>query len=381
MEYFTGRVYKVQIKDDFKNSSNMLSLKQKEYIDSIYVGSTMDSLKNRFKHHKLICNNNCNTMIFVNMFGSKNMEIVLINEYTIVDEKHLFMYETLWMYKLKKNTINLLNSQDSFCMKKYIGKHRYFMNKEAKEIKNKDYYQNNKEYFQEKSKENRLKKKDSFVCHTCNKLYSRPKELEIHLNSKLHKFKSGYIQKCLYYCKYCKLDTNDRNEFSVHIKSEIHLNNTINLSLEEKDIIFRFNYKCTECNFEADTKREYSIHVKSDTHSLVFNLDNKNECKQCNLTFKRKGDLNKHLKTKSHIEGNKIHGIYKYVCNTCPLSSNNRLNFAKHLKSEDHILNISESKEIIDFEFKYTCNKCNFHTEEKKSYTAHINSKSHKQKN
>lgn len=73
--------------------------------------------------------------------------------------------------------------------------------------------------------------------------------------------------------------------------------------------------------------------------------------------------------------------MYTYVCNTCSTYSNNRLNFSNHLKSEDHILNISESKEIIDFEFKYTCDKCNFHTEEKKSYTAHINSKSHKQKN
>lgn len=380
MEYFTGRVYKVQIKDDFKNSSNMLSLEQKEYIDSIYVGSTMDSLKNRFKHHKLICNNNCNTMIFVNMFGSKNMEIVLINEYTIVDEKHLFMYETLWMYKLKKNTINLLNSQDSFYMTKYIGKYRYNQNKEEKELKNKDYYENNKEYFQEKYKENYLKRKDSFKCHTCNKYYSNKKDLGHHLNSKFHNSKYGYVQKCLYYCKYCKIDTDDRNEFYLHIKSDIHKNNTIDLSLEEKNNIFRFNYTCTECNFEADTRREYSIHCKSDSHSIKFNLDNKNDCTKCNISFKNKGDLNRHLKTKSHIEGKKIYGIYKYICNTCPLSSNNRLNFAKHLKSEDHILNITESKEIIDFEFKYNCDKCDFHTEEKNGHAAHINSKSHKQK-
>lgn len=234
MEYLIGNVYKVQIKDDFKKSSNMLSLEQKELVDSIYIGSTMDNLKRRFRHHKLICKNNCKTKVFVELFGPQNMEIVLIKDYIVADEKHLCMYETLWMCKMKKNKINLLNLQDSFYLKKYIGKHRYIMNKEAKEVKNKDYYENNKEYFQEKYKENSLKKKDSFVCHTCNKLYSRTKDLENHLNSKLHNSNSGYIQKCLYYCKYCKLDTNDRNEFSIHMKLESHINNTINLSLEEK---------------------------------------------------------------------------------------------------------------------------------------------------
>lgn len=77
MEYFTSRVYKIQIKEDFKKSANMLSLEQKEYVDSIYIGSTKNSLKKRFKHHKQITKNSCTTLLFAELFGSKNMEIII----------------------------------------------------------------------------------------------------------------------------------------------------------------------------------------------------------------------------------------------------------------------------------------------------------------
>ena len=88
MKYINGKIYKIQVKDDFKNSSNMLSLEQLDYINSIYICSTILSLSKRFKHHKLN-HNRCSSKILFNLFGNNNLEIILIKEYLIQQEEKI----------------------------------------------------------------------------------------------------------------------------------------------------------------------------------------------------------------------------------------------------------------------------------------------------
>lgn len=413
MEYFTGRVYKIQIKVDFKKSANMLSLKQKEYIDSIYVGSTKYNLHKRFSEHKNRLNSSSRHLF--KLFNINNIEIVLIKEYNFVDSNRLHAYETLYINKCRYIKQKILNDQLPFGISKY-----YNIDYQMKVGKTKGYKLKN----QQKSKKralNRLKDKEKLICEFCSMIFYTKISLKEHQEFENHKVEKNLSvnKKYTYNCDHCNINSDDKAIFAKHIKSKEHLE--LKLTEVEEEKIYKFRFECIPCNFKDDSSKDYKTHLESKNHREIFNILDKYKfkcepckyyqnqeklfkrhlktkshkeltdtyCKLCNFTSNENINMKDHVKTSSHklsiLKQTKpeatIKDLYTYVCNTCSTYSNDRIKFSNHLKSEDHILNISESKEIIDFEFKYTCDKCNFHTEEKKSYTAHINSKSHKQKN
>ncbi len=161
--FYIGRIYVIKVKDEFKNSMNILSLDQLKYIQYQYIGSTKLSLKERYKHHKSQFNQ-CKTRELIELFGELNLEIILVKEYQIVDEKHLFMYETLYMNKLRYQKINILNGQMSFRVDRFAEKDYRIKNKNIKKIVNVNYYEANKEYFKKHNSDYYIHHKQNFKC-------------------------------------------------------------------------------------------------------------------------------------------------------------------------------------------------------------------------
>ena len=133
----TGKVYKI-----IHNQSNIC-----------YVGSTFNTLRDRWQCHKKNynswLNNNKRSKIsiypYFEEYGIENFKITLIKEYEVIDRRQLEVYETLWIKKL--NTINELQAfnivfknHDSY--KEMIKKYK------------KKYYEQNKETINKKNKEN-----------------------------------------------------------------------------------------------------------------------------------------------------------------------------------------------------------------------------------
>jgi hypothetical protein len=413
MNYFTGRVYKIQIKDEFKKSQNMLTLEQEEMLDCIYIGSTKNSLKTRFKHHKSLNKNRCATKILVELFDRKNVAISLIKEYSVIDEKHLYMYESLHMNKFRLNNVKLLNKQASFRIEIYASKDYRLKHLEEKKEINKEYYSKNKDYFDTHNSNYYKANKQNYHCEICDYYFICESYLNNHKETKAHKVKCHEIQpdkyeeykenKYSYSCDKCNIYSNDKKIFVKHIKSKEHTD--LKLSTEEENKIYIFRFNCEPCNFKDDSKKDYETHLLSKKHKEVFNIQEefKYKCEPCRYYQNQEKLFNRHLKSKRHAElageycemckftpteniSMKYHIIsdihkleelkktnneeeFKYKCGTCSIYSNNRLKFSIHLKSKEHIVNIEESKEIKEFVFKYSCLACSFFSEEKKDMT------------
>jgi hypothetical protein len=178
----TGRVYKI-----IPNEGT-----------EIYVGSTFNRLSDRFRNHKATYKcwtegkkiRGCSSFELFDKYGRDGCEIILIKEYEVIDRKHLEMYETLWICKmrsinkympfgygikelekqkernnyeankeviLQKNKIRYEAKKEEYLNKQKI---RYEANKEVILQKNKIRYEANKEVILQKNKEYREASKD-----------------------------------------------------------------------------------------------------------------------------------------------------------------------------------------------------------------------------
>ncbi len=313
IEYITGRVYKIQVKDEFKNSANMLSLEQLEYIDYIYVGSTKNTLKKRFKHHKLSNTNanNCTSKLLVDLFDKSNLEIVLIKEYIVQKEKSnccLLMYETLHMNRLRLEKYKLLNKQNSFRVERYV---KYNRDPEVRKLTNQKYYLKNKEYFDNHNSNYYQQNKNNFHCDICGFYFVCESYLIKHKNTKAHNLKcieSGEeviinnAKLYKYSCKHCNINSNDKVIFAKHVKSKEHL--ALNLNKEEEDKIYKFMYTCDRCQYKGDSKKDYQTHLISKLHRELFNIveDFRYKCEACKYYQNQEKLFNRHLKSKRHAE-------------------------------------------------------------------------------
>ena len=97
-ETTTGRVYKI-----IHNQSNIC-----------YVGSTFNEIRYRWRDHKQdykkwLKGNHDNISIYsyFKTHGIENFKMALIKEYEVVDRRHLEVYETLWIAKLRSCNKNM----------------------------------------------------------------------------------------------------------------------------------------------------------------------------------------------------------------------------------------------------------------------------------
>ena len=129
----------------------------------------------------------CSLYKYFDEYGIENFKIFLIKEYKVVDRKHLMIYETLWISKLKAINkyipIQLLHKEkqkqyrenNKEQIKKYYLKH------------NKEYYENNKEKNNKECKKYRENNKD--------KIKQKQKEYYENNKDKLNKQKKEYYEK------------------------------------------------------------------------------------------------------------------------------------------------------------------------------------------
>jgi len=132
MSYSTGTVYKIICRLDS---------------DIVYIGSTFNSLRNRWQHHRsnygryLKAENHSMIYPYFEKYGIENFKIIKIKEYKCYrenrsDRRHLNVYETLWINKTK-----CVNKVVPFCIKK---------------LSKKQYREENKEKIRSKKKEPKL---------------------------------------------------------------------------------------------------------------------------------------------------------------------------------------------------------------------------------
>lgn len=100
-----------------------------------YVGATTQSIRNRWKGHKMnykqwLNGNKSKTTIFpyYMRYGIENFQIVLIKSYDVVDRTHLSVYEHLWIYKFRKTCVN---KQNPFKISSLTNKLYYIINRET----------------------------------------------------------------------------------------------------------------------------------------------------------------------------------------------------------------------------------------------------------
>jgi len=185
MNYSTGHIYKIICKVD----------------DTIcYIGSTFDSLRNRWQQHRKHYkdkNGAYSIHEYFDKYGIENFKMILIKDYLVCretqrDNKHLYAYETLWINKTKSSINKILPFQPLKKEKqKEYSKEYYNKNKEKikeyreenkdkinenKKEYNKEYYNKNKDKILEQQKEYYNENKDKIL--ECNKEYQQEYQKE-----------------------------------------------------------------------------------------------------------------------------------------------------------------------------------------------------------
>lgn len=124
-----------------------------------YVGSTFNTVRDRFKEHKrgyIKWKNGktgkCSVYNMFNDYDISNCKCILIKEYEVVDKRHLEVYETLWIKKLK--SINKLEPCGGI-LKKEQDKQYAENNRERHRERGRIYRENNKEKIKDKYQKNK----------------------------------------------------------------------------------------------------------------------------------------------------------------------------------------------------------------------------------
>ena len=193
-----------------------------------YIGSTFDSLRNRFRKHKTNSNCGCNTSLtpYIQEYGIENFKIILIKQYEVCDKKHLQAYEQLWINKL--NSINIMQTFKP--LKKQFEKIRLSLidSKEYKKQYHKDHKVESNQRSRDRYQKNKEKLSEKINCE-CGGKYTNQHKLR-HMRSEKHLISIGEYIKIVkdptdkILCE-CGIQYSRSNK-DKHLKSKKHLNFT-----------------------------------------------------------------------------------------------------------------------------------------------------------
>lgn len=144
--------------------------------DIVYVGSTFNTLRNRWASHKAPKYTKCAIHPYIKQYGQEQFKIILIKEYEVVDRTHLEAYEQLWINKLKCiNISNTIKIQKHYS-KNYYEKNKVLISEKCKTYRNTNpeiikerkrlYRESNKEQISEKAKQ-------KIICEVCNSSFRK----------------------------------------------------------------------------------------------------------------------------------------------------------------------------------------------------------------
>jgi len=215
MSYYTGAVYKIICRLDS---------------DIVYIGSTFNSLRNRWQCHRSSYKEYLNGKSprasiypYFEKYGIENFKIVKVKDYECYrenrsDRRHLNVYETLWISKTK----NCVNKQNPFCIQKLSNKFKYQNNKEQYRERGKIYRENNKEQIRERGKIYRENNKEKISEYRKNnKEKIREMNAEYKENNKERLRQQGKEPKLCIICK----STVRKYDFKRHTRSAKHIKN------------------------------------------------------------------------------------------------------------------------------------------------------------
>lgn len=134
-------------------------LRARERWDMIYIGSTFQTLEERYRNHinNFKRDETNNSKFVFRQFGIQNVIIEKIREYDVCDREHLEVYETLWIENFKDVVVN---RNRPFCINKLYIKEYHKKNKDEIRKKLKQYREKNKDEIREKKKQYREKHKE-----------------------------------------------------------------------------------------------------------------------------------------------------------------------------------------------------------------------------
>jgi ribosomal protein S17E len=189
--------------------------------DDVYVGSTFNELRIRWKQHKFAKTNRCAITPLLEKYDVSSFKIVLIKLYEVVDRKHLQAYEQLWISKLR-----CINKNNPFRIE-WLSK--------------KDYYQRNRnkilEYYSQYAQDN--KERVSGYKTKYNQKHEEERKAKIH-------------------CAVCKYDVIQR-DLKRHESSARHQANLI----EYHEPTHEKKIRCEVCDVEITRLK---CHEKSARH-------------------------------------------------------------------------------------------------------------------
>lgn len=140
-------------------------------------------------------------------------------------------------------------------------------------------------------------------------------------------------------------------------------------------IIFIDNkFKCI-CGKTFDTFEDTEDHVKITRRRCMNNylIDKETSCKICKLRFEYKYQLEKHLKTKTHIE--KVNGTYKDIslhCKICDIHCLSKALMEKHMNTKKHIARLEAPPLNLE------CKICNVKFKSQPHIKKHLETNKHK---
>jgi hypothetical protein len=197
--------------------------------DKIYIGSTFDTLENRWKYHKSNHKNDDYKISVDELFriyGVENCEIVKMYEYDVYDKKCLEAYETKWINIYKNIVVNRKMPIQFLKQEKNRQKHEEYAknNKEKIQERSRRYYEENKEEINERREEyqKQYKQKNKEKISEKHRLYRQ---------ENLDKIRARQTE--MFHCE-CGVSVQKSNK-SYHLKSKKHIEYMESKNNEEKD--------------------------------------------------------------------------------------------------------------------------------------------------
>lgn len=171
--------------------------------NEVYVGSTFNTTRDRFRKHKhgfleWKADNygKCSVFYLFDKYGVENCKMILIKEYEVLDRKHLEVYETLWIKKLK--AINEREPSSGLLKKQYRMQWEE-NNRDKRRQTKKEYYKENKDIVTEKNKkyreENQQKEKQRKKIYRQNNMDKIKKKNANYYQSNKDLIEEKYSQK------------------------------------------------------------------------------------------------------------------------------------------------------------------------------------------
>lgn len=199
--------------------------------DDVYVGSTFLTVEERFQTHKYDYTawkkgkyrQNIKSFDMFDRYSVDHCKVFLLNEYNVVDRRHLEVYETLWIHKLK--ALNGTQPVGGLLVRYYMKHYRKDNKDHIKESKkkyredNKDHIREMKNKYAQEHTEQIKERTKTYYESSKDKILERNKNYYESNKDRIYKQRSQKVE-----CNVCQ-EFVSKQHLSRHNTSKKHQNN------------------------------------------------------------------------------------------------------------------------------------------------------------